>query len=70
MGLDIEYAAQVRAALEPITHKMVGSKETAGSALAIIHSTSVAVSMRRIADALEKQNKLIDTLINVHKGKR
>jgi hypothetical protein len=71
MELDIKDAVKIREALEPATHAMVGGEKGAPHADAnLISITSVAISLRRIADQLEKQNRLIETLTNVHKTKR
>jgi len=62
--------AALRLALEPLTHSMVGEKDSGRDEGNSIAMASIAVSLRRVADALEKQNKLIETLILVHKTKR
>jgi hypothetical protein len=62
-------ALKLRVALEPLTHPMVGeeTEEDAGNMIAV---ASIAVSLKRVADAMEKQNKLIEALTLVHKTKR
>ena len=65
-NMSVEDAMTYRQLLEPITMKMTGTPDAGPE----IVTTSIAVSLRRIADALEKQNKLIDVLTQVHKVKR
>ena len=71
MELNIEAAVQIRKALEPATQAMVGGEKGTPHADAhLINQTSMAISLRRIADGIEKQNKLIEALTTVQKTKR
>jgi hypothetical protein len=57
MRMNIEDAANLRRALEPLTQKMVSGGELTGdaavSAAMQINITSIAISLKRIADCAE-----------------